>query len=123
MAEEVIKHIKPDALFHHDDWGTQISTFMSPVMFEEFFLPAYKQVYGYYKKNGVEVIFAPFRLIRSHARSLYDRDGNRYLAGRHADKQPSGLIKKYGGQISIMGESTARMLTSRAGPERMSKER
>jgi uroporphyrinogen-III decarboxylase len=43
-AEEVCKYIKPDGLFHHDDWGSQISTFISPAMFEEFFLPAYKKV-------------------------------------------------------------------------------
>ena len=55
-AEQMCKYIKPDALFHHDDWGSQISTFISPAMFEEFFLPAYKKVYGYYKAHGVEII-------------------------------------------------------------------
>ena len=38
-ADKVCKYLKPDALFHHDDWGTQTSTFISPAMFEEFFLP------------------------------------------------------------------------------------
>ena len=56
LAEAHIKYVKPDALFHHDDWGTQISTFMAPEMFEEFLLEPYKQVYGYYKDNGVELI-------------------------------------------------------------------
>jgi uroporphyrinogen-III decarboxylase len=55
-AEEIVKYIKPDAIFHHDDWGSQLSSFVSPEMFEEFILPAYKQVYGYFKKNGVECI-------------------------------------------------------------------
>lgn len=27
-AEQICKHYKIDALFHHDDWGTQKSTFM-----------------------------------------------------------------------------------------------
>ncbi|WP_139652477.1 uroporphyrinogen decarboxylase family protein [Raoultibacter phocaeensis] len=56
LAEAHIKYVKPDALFHHDDWGTQISTFMAPEMFEEFLLEPYKQVYGYYKDHGVELI-------------------------------------------------------------------
>ena len=30
MADEICSHLHPDALFHHDDWGTQKSSFMSP---------------------------------------------------------------------------------------------
>ena len=41
-AEQLIKHVKPEALLHHDDWGSQISSFLSPDMFAEFLLPAYK---------------------------------------------------------------------------------
>ena len=56
LAAEICKYIKPDALFHHDDWGSQISTFMSPDMFREFIKPAYEKIYGYYKSHGVELI-------------------------------------------------------------------
>ncbi|MBE6998174.1 MAG: uroporphyrinogen decarboxylase, partial [Ruminococcaceae bacterium] len=35
-AAEICKYIKPDGLFHHDDWGSQTSTFLSPDMFREF---------------------------------------------------------------------------------------
>ena len=55
-AEKICKYIKPDAIFHHDDWGSQTSTFISPAMFEEFILPAYKKIYGYYKSHGIELI-------------------------------------------------------------------
>ena len=56
LAEEICTHLKPNGLFHHDDWGSQTSTFMSPAMFEEFYLPGYKKIYGYYKSHGVELI-------------------------------------------------------------------
>lgn len=56
LASAHVKYVKPDALFHHDDWGTQISTFLSPEMFAEFFLEPYKTVYGYYKDHGVELV-------------------------------------------------------------------
>ena len=56
LAEEICTHLKPDGLFHHDDWGSQTSHFMSPAMFEEFYLPGYKKIYGYYKSHGVELI-------------------------------------------------------------------
>lgn len=55
-AKEVCKHFVPELLFHPDDFGSSKSTFMSPDMFEEFFLPAYKDIYGFWKSQGVEVI-------------------------------------------------------------------
>jgi uroporphyrinogen-III decarboxylase len=55
-ARVQIDHIHPDALFHHDDFGSQTKSFMSPEMFEEFFVPAYKKIYGFWKKNGVQLI-------------------------------------------------------------------
>ena len=56
VAEQTCDHIHPDAMFHHDDWGTQISTFLSPDMWAEFYLEPYKELYGYWKERGVEVI-------------------------------------------------------------------
>ena len=102
-AEQVCKYIKPDALFHHDDWGSQISTFISPAMFEEFFLPAYKKVYGYYKAHGVEIIM---HHSDSYAATLvpYMIDmGIDIWQGVMRSNDIGSLIKKYGGQISFMG--------------------
>ena len=55
-AELLCEKLKPDALFHHDDFGSRTSTFMKPEMWEEFFVPAYKEIYGYYKSHGCELI-------------------------------------------------------------------
>ena len=103
LAEEICNHIKPDALFHHDDWGTQVSTFMSPDMFEEFFVDAYKQVYGYYKSHGVELIV---HHSDSYAATLvpYMIDmGIDIWQGVMTSNNIPELIKKYGGKISFMG--------------------
>lgn len=103
-AKEVIDHIHPDALFHHDDWGSQKSTFIAPAMFEEFFLPAYKKVYGFWKDNGVELIvhhsdsyaatFVPFMI----------EMGIDIWQGVMTTNNTPELIKKYGEQISFMGD-------------------
>ncbi len=103
LAEGICTHMKPDALFHHDDWGTQISTFMSPAMFEEFYLPGYKQVYGYYKDHGVELIvhhsdsyaatFVPF---------MIDLGVDIWQGVMSSNNIPE-LIEKYGGKITFMG--------------------
>ncbi|MDD6188449.1 MAG: uroporphyrinogen decarboxylase family protein [Clostridiales bacterium] len=102
-AAEVCKYIKPDALFHHDDWGSQLSTFISPAMFEEFFLPAYKKLYGFYKANGVEVIM---HHSDSYAATLvpYMIDmGIDIWQGVMRSNNIKELLEKYKGQITFMG--------------------
>ena len=103
LAEEICKYIKPDALFHHDDWGSQISTFLSPAMFREFIKPAYEKVYGYYKAHGVE-------LIVHHSDSygatlvpdMIDMGIDIWQGVMTSNNIPE-LIKQYGGKISFMG--------------------
>ena len=103
LAEQFVKYLKPDGLFHHDDWGTQTTTFMSPAMFEEFYYPAYKQVYGYYKSHGVQLIV---HHSDSYAATLvpYMIDmGIDIWQGPQSTNNIPELIRKYGGQISFMG--------------------
>ena len=103
LAEEICKYIKPDALFHHDDWGSQISTFLSPAMFREFIKPAYEKVYGYYKAHGVELIV---HHSDSYAATLVpdmiDMGIDIWQGVMNSNNIPE-LIKKYGGQITFMG--------------------
>ena len=102
-AEKICKYIKPDALFHHDDWGSQNSTFISPDMFEEFILPSYKKIYGYYKSHGVELIV---HHSDSYAATLvpYMIDmGIDIWQGTMSSSNIPELIQKYGDKITIMG--------------------
>ena len=102
-AEEICKYMKPDALFHHDDWGSQISTFLKPEMFEEFYLDAYKQVYGYYKSHGVELIV---HHSDSYARTLipYMIDmGIDIWQGVMKSNGIKACIEEYQGQLTFMG--------------------
>ena len=55
--EEVLKHVpEVDMVFCHDDWGSKNSTFMSPEVFREFYVPAYKKLYGVAKDHGCLVV-------------------------------------------------------------------
>ena len=56
LAELICSKLKPDCLFHHDDWGSRTSTFMSPAMFEDFYVEPYKEIYKYYKDHGCELV-------------------------------------------------------------------
>jgi len=102
-AKVICENQHPDAILHHDDWGSQKSTFLSPEMFEEFILPAYKKVYGYYKEHGVEVIV---HHSDSYAATLVPymiEMGIDIFQGCLDTNNIPELIEKYGGQISFMG--------------------
>ncbi|QSX07682.1 uroporphyrinogen decarboxylase [Alkalibacter rhizosphaerae] len=102
-AEMVIDKLRPDALFHHDDWGSQISSFMSPEMFAEFLVPRYKKIYGFYKANGVELIV---HHSDSYAANLVphmiDVGIDIWQGTMKTNKIPQ-LIETYGKEISFMG--------------------
>ncbi|SHH96493.1 uroporphyrinogen decarboxylase family protein [Desulfosporosinus lacus] len=103
-AKALIDHIHPNCIFHHDDWGSQKSSFISPAMFEEFFLPAYKKIYGFYKANGVELIV---HHSDSYAANLvpYMIDmGVDIWQGVMTTNNTPELIKNYGSKISFMGD-------------------
>ena len=103
-AKQAIKYLKPDALFHHDDWGSQISSFMSPDMFREFYLEPYKKAYGFWKDNGVELIV---HHSDSYAANLVPHMidmGIDIWQGVMTTNNTPELIQKYGGKISFMGE-------------------
>lgn len=103
LAEQYIKYLKPEGVFHHDDWGTQISTFVSPDMFEEFYFKPYKEIYGYYKSHGAELVV---HHSDSYAATLvpYMIDmGINIWQGTQSTNNIPELIEKYRGKITFMG--------------------
>ena len=103
LADVICSHLHPDALLHHDDWGTQISTFTEPEMFAEFFLDPYKEVYGYYKEHGVEVIM---HHSDSYAETLVPymiEMGIDIWQGVMTTNNIPACIEKYGKDITFMG--------------------
>ena len=103
LADVICSHLHPDGLLHHDDWGTQISTFTEPEMFAEFFLEPYKEVYGYYKERGVECIM--------HHSDSYGETLVPYMIEMGIDiwqgvmntNDIPACIEKYGKDITFMG--------------------
>ena len=104
LAEDICARLHPDAIFHHDDWGSEINSFLRPEVFEEFFLEPYKQIYGYYHDHGVELVI--------HHSDCYCANLIPTMIGMgidvwqgcmHSNNVPE-LIAKYGGKISFMGE-------------------
>ena len=104
LAEAYCTHLHPDGVFHHDDWGSQISTFMSPAMFDEFFLDSYKQIYGYYIDHGAPMIV---HHSDSYAATLVPEMiemGIKVWQGVMTTNDVPALIEKYGSDITFMGD-------------------
>ncbi len=104
LAEGICSNLHPDAIFHHDDWGSENNSFLRPSMFEDFFLDAYKQIYGYYKSHGVELIF---HHSDSYCANLVDdmiEMGIDVWQGCMKSNDVPALVKKYKGKITFMGE-------------------
>lgn len=103
LAEGICSHLHPDALFHHDDFGTQKSTFMSPAMWEEFYVDPYKQVYKYYHDHGCKLVI---HHSDSYAATLVPdmiEMGIDIWQGCFSTNNLPELIPKYGEKITFMG--------------------
>jgi len=103
LAEQLCTHLKPDVIFHHDDWGTQNSTFLSPDMFREFLLEPYKKVYGYYHDHGVELIVHHNDSYSATLVPTMIEMGIDVWQGCMSTNNLPELVKKYGDKITFMG--------------------
>lgn len=104
LARQLCHYLKPDALFHHDDWGSQISTLMSKEMFDEFLLPSYQRIYGFYHDHGVELVV---HHSDSYAATLVPEmieAGVNIWQGVMTTNDVPKLIEEYGERISFMGD-------------------
>ncbi len=104
LAEGICSHLHPDAIFHHDDWGGEKNSFLRPSMFDDFFLDAYKQIYGYYHDHGAELIF---HHSDSYCANLVDdmiEMGIDVWQGNMKSNDLPALMEKYKGKITFMGE-------------------
>ena len=102
-AKQVVEYMKPDAIFHHDDWGTQRATFISTEMFNEFFLEPYKRVYGFFHDNGVELIVHHNDSYSANlVPSMIEMGIDVWQGAMSVNDLPS-LVKQYGKDITFMG--------------------
>ena len=102
-AENICRYLKPEAIFHHDDWGSETNSFLSPDMFNEFFLEGYKQIYGYYHDHGVEfVIHHSDSYAANLVPSMIEMGINAWQGCMSTNNVPE-LIAKYGDKITFMG--------------------
>ena len=111
FAKQIMDHVPSvRCLFHHDDWGSAINSFMSPDMFDEFITPAYKKIYGYWHERGVEVIVHHSDSYAANLVPSMIEMGIDIWQGCFPSNNLPELIEKYKGQITFMGDLETRYL-------------
>lgn len=100
-ARETLRHYRPEMLFHHDDWGSQKSLLMSVATFEEFILPAYKKIYGFWKDNGVRYVIHHSDSYAAELVPYMIEMGVDVWQGAVSENDLPALIQKYGDKITF----------------------
>ena len=103
LAEGICTHLKPDAVFHHDDWGSETNSFLRPEMFAEFFLEPYKRIYGYYHDHGVSLVIHHADSYCANLVPYMIEMGIDVWQGCMESNHVPELVEKYGGKIAFMG--------------------
>ena len=103
-CETVFKYISPDMLMYGDDMGTHRSTFISPEMYKEFFLPGVKKIIGLCREKGVELVYYHNDSYSATLVPYFIEAGIDIWQGPVTNNNVSELIKEYGGQITFMGD-------------------
>lgn len=103
LADLICSKLHPDALFHHDDLGSRISTFMSPAMFEDFYVEPYKEIYSYYKTHGCELIIHHSDSYAATLIPSMKEMGVDVWQGCMSTNNIPAIRKQYCGEIGFMG--------------------
>ena len=104
LAEKICEHLKPDMIFHHDDWGSELNTFLRTEMFEDYFLEPYKKIYGYYHDHGVEFIVHHSDSYCANIVPQMIEMGIDVWQGPMRTNNVPELVKQYGDKITFMGD-------------------
>lgn len=104
VAEQLCSKLHPEIMFHHDDWGSGTNSFLRPSMFQDFFLDAYKEIYGYYHDHGVEFIVHHSDSYGANIVDTMIEMGIDVWQGCMEVNDVPALVKKYGGKIAFMGD-------------------
>ena len=100
---ENMENLHADVLFHHDDWGTAINSFLDPQTHREFFCEPYKKIYRHFKDMGGKyVIHHSDSYAANLVPIMIDAGIDVWQGAVDANNIPQ-LIDEYGDRIVFMG--------------------
>ena len=111
-ADVLAPRIKPSIYSLSDDLGTQRNSFMSPAMFKEFFLDAYKTLFNRWREYGVELIYMHNDSYSANLVPYFIEAGIDIWQGVMTECDCPELVKEFGGQITFMGDINSGVVDS-----------
>ncbi len=92
-----------EILFHHDDWGTAINSFLDPETHREFFLKPYKRVFDHFRELGGKVVVHHSDSYAANLVPIQIEMGADIWQGPVSENNIPELIDKYGDRFIFMG--------------------
>ena len=102
-VKEFCTRVEPELLFHHDDWGTALNSFLPPDTHREFFYKPYKRVYDTFREMGGEIIVHHSDCWAANLVPIWVDLGVDVWQGPIAANNIPKLIDEYGDKITFMG--------------------
>ncbi len=102
-VKEFCSRVEPDLLFHHDDWGTALNSFLPPDVHRDFFYKPYKRVYDTFREMGGEIIIHHSDSYAANLVPIWVDLGVDVWQGPITANNIPSLIDQYGDKISFMG--------------------
>jgi len=103
-CDVITRRVHPDMLCFSDDLGTAVSSFISPEMFKEFFLEPYKELFGYWREHGAELIYMHNDSYCANLVPYFIEAGIDVWQGVVVKNNCPELVREYGGRIVFMGD-------------------
>ena len=101
--DRTMERIHPQVLFHHDDWGTAINSFLDPDTHRAFFEEPYKRVYKHFRELGGEYVVHHCDSYAANLVPLMIDLGIDVWQGPIESNNIPELIDRYGDRIVFMG--------------------
>jgi|GEM_PF-118145 len=101
--DRTFANIEPDILFHHDDWGTALNSFMDPGTHREFFLEPYKRIYSHFKSLGGKYVVHHSDSYAANLTQTFIDVGVDVWQGPIDGNNIPDLIDEYGDRLTFMG--------------------
>ena len=92
-----------EVLFHHDDWGTSINSFLDPETHREFFLEPYKRIFKHFRELGGKVVIHHSDSYAANLVPIQIEMGADIWQGPVSANNIPELIDKYGDRFIFMG--------------------
>lgn len=100
---EFCARVEPEIIFHHDDWGTALNSFLPPDVHREFYFEPYKKVYGTFREMGGEYIVHHSDSYAANLVPIWIDLGVDVWQGPITANNIPQLIDEYGDKITFMG--------------------